>query len=642
MKALFNRLPLRIKLMLIGIIPIAFLVFLSVELYMERDQKVRLFGSYIERLKQSADISNLIKHLQTERKLSFEHALKKNMAENLAKQRPLTDSIMRRMRFHETYMKDYQKYTFLENLQDVRKALDSGFMQPNIIMDYYSTSIYRLNTLNLLPTGSAVYLQPLYQELVAQKLLSEMITFLGIMSGNVYNGLYTRKYVVEMLVGSSGTYRVYKSYETEFMQKAPAHIISSYKKIQEEGALQQTNAYLDTIFRKFSIDSTYTPEQWEQLSSKGINLLTGLQERTLQDAHAAISDIYKSENRAKNRTIVLLALSLLVVAAIVFYTTRSISTTLKEIKSAAKMIARGAPAPPIDIKSHDVIGNLAASILAIDRTNKQLAMAAHAIGKGRFDVPVQPRSSEDVLGNAIVEMKTNLEKFTNELQVSNSELERFAYVASHDLQEPLRMVSSFLHLLERKLGDNLDETNKQYIHYAVDGAERMKLLIQDLLQFSRVGTSTEGIRDLDCNEIMTTVHSVLSLSIKESGATIEVKELPVIRGVQAQILQVFQNLVSNAIKYKSDRPLHIEIGCLSKGSHWEFYIADNGIGIDPKFFGKIFIIFQRLHNKAEYSGTGIGLSICKKIVEKHGGTIRVESIPGEGSTFYFTIPKNEP
>lgn len=271
---------------------------------------------------------------------------------------------------------------------------------------------------------------------------------------------------------------------------------------------------------------------------------------------------------------------------------------------------------------------------------------------GWFDLSFQPvpegifilsmdithRKKSEILLNELYKV---LERRAVELQTSNTELERFAYVASHDLQEPLRMVSSFLHLLEKKLEGKLDDSNKEYIKFAVDGAERMKRLIQDLLQYSRVGTSKESITTVDCNEVMNTVQTILSLSIQETNATIQVKKLPVIKAVQPQIQQLFQNLVGNALKYHSDAPPVIEVGCTDKELYWEFYVKDNGIGIDPKFFDKVFIIFQRLHNRTEYAGTGIGLAICKKIIEKHGGTIRIESAIDKGATFYFTIPKNK-
>jgi len=239
----------------------------------------------------------------------------------------------------------------------------------------------------------------------------------------------------------------------------------------------------------------------------------------------------------------------------------------------------------------------------------------------------------------LTELNENLKKRAAELQASNIELERFAYVASHDLQEPLRMVSSFLQLLEKKLEGNLDDTGKKYIHFAIDGAERMKKLIQDLLQYSRIGTSKELAVNVDCNEVLKSVENIFLLTLRESGGKLMIHPLPVIKAEKGQIHQLFQNLIGNAIKYSSPRPPLIEVGYEDQELHWQFFVKDHGIGINPKFFDKIFIIFQRLHNKSEFSGTGIGLAICKKIVERHGGNIWVESEPGDGSTFFVRLPK---
>jgi PAS domain S-box-containing protein len=225
-----------------------------------------------------------------------------------------------------------------------------------------------------------------------------------------------------------------------------------------------------------------------------------------------------------------------------------------------------------------------------------------------------------------------------ELSASNAELERFAYIASHDLQEPLRMVSSFLQLLQKKYGGHLDAKADQYIHYAVDGAERMKALIMDLLEYSRVGTGKEGFGWVDTAGVMAEVGAVFREKIVAARAQVEIGELPAVWGDKVQLTQLFQNLLSNALKYQREEPPVIRIGTRAlDGDHCEFFVADNGIGIDPLFFDKIFIIFQRLHNKSDYSGTGIGLAICKKIVERHGGKIWVESDQQQGSVFYFTI-----
>jgi two-component system CheB/CheR fusion protein len=236
-------------------------------------------------------------------------------------------------------------------------------------------------------------------------------------------------------------------------------------------------------------------------------------------------------------------------------------------------------------------------------------------------------------------MNEALSQRAKELAASNKDLEQFAYVASHDLQEPLRMVSSFLQLLEKKYKDQLDETAKQYIHFAVDGAERMKKLILDLLAYSRAGTSKEITVAVDMNQIVKDVIATFSFALKETEGEITVDDLPTIVAVKSQMQQLLQNLVSNALKYRGDRSPKIKISCTEEQLYWCFRVADNGIGIDERFYEKIFVIFQRLHNKTEYSGTGIGLAICKKIVERHGGTIQVESKPGVGTTFIFSVKK---
>ena len=237
------------------------------------------------------------------------------------------------------------------------------------------------------------------------------------------------------------------------------------------------------------------------------------------------------------------------------------------------------------------------------------------------------------------ELETRIILKTAKIKRSNEELERFAYVASHDLQEPLRMVSSFLNLLEKRTQGKLDETEQKYIHFAVDGAHRMKQLIQNLLEFSRLGTAVINFSELNCNLIIQNVLDLFKLDIEENDVELNIKDLPVINGNSSQIQQLFQNLIGNSLKYRRTEKLVIEIGFEDKNDHWQFYVKDNGLGIDPKFFDQIFVIFKRLHNSSEYQGTGVGLSICQKIVHVHGGKIWVESKLGKGSVFYFTIPK---
>jgi signal transduction histidine kinase len=240
--------------------------------------------------------------------------------------------------------------------------------------------------------------------------------------------------------------------------------------------------------------------------------------------------------------------------------------------------------------------------------------------------------------SAVRMANTTLESRAQELERSNSELEQFAYVASHDLQEPLRKVASFCQLLQRRYIGQLDERADQYIEFAVDGAKRMQVLIDDLLAFSRVGRVEREAALISCASALSAARVNLAADIRESGAVIETDELPTVRAEFSLITSLFQNLLSNAIKFRADKPPRIAVSVLRDGEFWQFSVADNGIGIEPEYADRIFIIFQRLHDRASYSGTGIGLAMCRKIVEYYGGRIWLETTASAGATFSFTLP----
>jgi PAS domain S-box-containing protein len=231
-----------------------------------------------------------------------------------------------------------------------------------------------------------------------------------------------------------------------------------------------------------------------------------------------------------------------------------------------------------------------------------------------------------------------LTRRAQELARSNVELEQFAYVASHDLQEPLRMVASFTQLLARRYGDGLDATAHEFIDYIVAGATRMQALINDLLAYSRVGTRGAAFEAIDCRDVLERVLANLKSAIDETNAVVMHDPLPRLWADATQMGQLFQNLIGNAIKYRGEGTPRIDLAVRRRGDEWLFSVRDNGIGFDRKHAGRIFVIFQRLHNRDQYPGTGIGLAICKKIVERHGGRIWAESEPGRGSRFSFTIP----
>ena len=287
----------------------------------------------------------------------------------------------------------------------------------------------------------------------------------------------------------------------------------------------------------------------------------------------------------------------------------------------------------------------------------RLRSEVREVARGSFHASVDPQGPRDVAELAgdvdtmrlrilheldeLAKANARLDAQTQDLERSNAELEQFAYVASHDLQEPLRKVASFTQLLQRRYSGQLDERADEYIDYAADGAKRMQTLINDLLAFSRVGRLREGQTEINLGEVLSQALAGLSTLIEETHATVNAGELPTVRGEPALLSLVFQNLVGNALKFHGrERPI-VGIRARREGASWLVSCSDNGIGIDAQYAERIFVIFQRLHPKDEYAGTGIGLAMCRKIIEYHGGRIWLEPDTGEGSTFSFTLPAAE-
>jgi signal transduction histidine kinase len=239
------------------------------------------------------------------------------------------------------------------------------------------------------------------------------------------------------------------------------------------------------------------------------------------------------------------------------------------------------------------------------------------------------------------ERTRELAERVEDLARSNAELERFAYVASHDLREPLRMVTSYTKLLARRYKGKLDSDAEEFINFAVDGAGRMEQLIEDLLLYGRVGIRDLFFKPVQCEMVLTRALDNLQRALQETGALVTHDPLPTVKGDDTQLVQVFQNLIGNGIKFRGKMTPSVHVSIKEKTEDWVFAIQDNGIGIDPQYADRIFVIFQRLHSHAEYPGSGIGLAICKKVIENHDGRIWFESQPGEGTTFYFTIPKSD-
>jgi signal transduction histidine kinase len=284
-----------------------------------------------------------------------------------------------------------------------------------------------------------------------------------------------------------------------------------------------------------------------------------------------------------------------------------------------------------------------------------LAGCVRRVAGGEYDTAVRAQGAREIVDlgrdtdamrarivhelRELEQARAALDRQSEDLQRSNAELEQFAYVASHDLQEPLRKVASFCQMLERRYAGQLDERADQYIHFAVDGARRMQDLINDLLAFSRVGRIARPQEDVDLAELVERAKGNLAARIEETGATVQAGELPHVEGDPGLLSLVLQNLIGNALKFRGEAEPHVRVDAHRDGETWEIRVADNGIGIEPEYAERIFVIFQRLHTRAAYEGTGIGLAMCRKIVEYHGGRIWLDTdAPGPGTTFRFTLP----
>ena len=338
-------------------------------------------------------------------------------------------------------------------------------------------------------------------------------------------------------------------------------------------------------------------------------------------------DIARVTTHQQNNVVVflLVVLTAAALATVSLVISRSITGPIARLRAGTEIVGRGYLDHRIGSTARDEIGQLGR---AFDRMTEQLKTVTVSRDELVREISERQRTEQ------------KLQQTAAALARSNSELQQFAYVASHDLREPLRMIARFVQLLQRRYQGQLDADADKYIGFAMEGAQRLQLLIDDLLEFARLETRAKPFALIDCQRIAQVVLDNLQIAIAESGATVTVAgPLPTVLGDDTQLTQLFQNLVSNALKFRRpETPPQIQLGAQRDGSNWLFHVRDNGIGIDPQYHERIFVIFQRLHTREQYPGTGIGLALCKKIVERHGGRIWVESALGQGATFWFTLP----
>ena len=400
-------------------------------------------------------------------------------------------------------------------------------------------------------------------------------------------------------------------------QQQEAQAVQALRQLQT-GDLASANASLDAVQRAVNQWRTrYAVQALDQRSTSDIDQGKALfdQVRTALAAQQAVL----ATARNAGRTVLNNASNYLIVVGIV------VAATLLVLIIVLALLAHYGVVRPVSKLVAQV------RVVADGQFQRQVS------GSGPWEI-VNLGYDVDLMRLHIVDELENLMRMHDELERSNRELEQFAYVASHDLQEPLRKVASFCQLLERRYKGQLDERADQYIGFAVDGAKRMQVLINDLLAFSRVGRLTREQVVVSCDEIVAQATANLGTAIEEAGAEITAGPLPAVRGEPALLAAVFQNLIGNAVKFHGDEPPRVTLSAARDGDFWAFTCADNGIGIEPEYADRIFVIFQRLHPKDAYPGTGIGLAMCRKIIEYHGGRIWLDTDAGRGTTFRFTLP----
>ncbi|MET0391865.1 MAG: ATP-binding protein [Chitinophagaceae bacterium] len=429
MNNFFRRLSLPVKLLSLILFPLALIIFLAFTVYREKSETADLLDGYVTRINRSADISALISSLQAERKYGYNYVLTRDagMQPAIVRQRQVTDSVLDWLASQQdASLHQFTSYTFLDSLLPVREKIDAARTTPDIVMHYYTTAIYRLYTLNMAMAGNNKYPDPVFADLTAEKLLTGMITYLEILSTNFYNAIYARQNNVAMLYGLLGVYDIYKSYEKELLVKASPAVVRRYKALRDTTALKPVTAYIDQVFTRFSFDTLYDAGEWWQLSGDASRGIKVLQTDLMQQVKAAMSKAHTDELNDRDLTLLLIALALVVVFGIMVFCTHVITQMLSGINAAAREIAQGNTGVTLQNVSGDVIGSLSDSIRTIGESNRQLAHAADLIGKGHFDTPVQTRGNNDLLGNALLRMRNNLEQFTAAIEKSRQQFEEVA------------------------------------------------------------------------------------------------------------------------------------------------------------------------------------------------------------------------
>ncbi|HYG14641.1 MAG TPA: response regulator [Bacteroidia bacterium] len=415
MNQVLKYIPFPVKLILIALVPLLFVVYMTAQIQAEKQQKLEIVEKFNYDINLAATINALKDNLQQERRITFSYSLNKKNENRMIIERSETDRAIARLEEEGgARIEGFKSYMLLDELPKIRAIVDTDSADPGEIIDYYTNLILRLNTLAPMFVNNLPYLQPITRELEGQRLLSEMITYLGIVRANIYYYLYTDRRSAEQIAETKAVYSNYKSFEKEFFLKSSESSVLAYKNLLKTGNFSITISTVEKLINTNTIDTGITTEGWRDLSAKGVDDLKKLQRNMVDQLLAKTQGIYGNESKERDFNLVFLLAVIAVVIAIVIIIIKNISDNLSTLKVAAEKIAKGSTGLKINVPSKDIIGDLSKSVILIDENNVLLTTAANEIGRGNFDVKIKPRSEEDDLGNALLKMKNDLQRFTLE------------------------------------------------------------------------------------------------------------------------------------------------------------------------------------------------------------------------------------
>ncbi|MEO7835550.1 MAG: ATP-binding protein, partial [Ginsengibacter sp.] len=517
----------------------------------------------------------------------------------------------------------------------------------NQVIQYYTDVIFRLNTLTTEIPGNT-FLKSVYQDVIAQRTLSQMITYFAIIRTNVFNILFTKQYMLETLFGTLDVYKVYKTYETEFMLKAAPASVIKFKRVKNNTELKISNDYLDSLFTTFRFDSAFNATRWWNVSTNSMIALREQQSQLWNSVDTRMNEIYQQEKNSKNETLVFLFLAVALATLFVSFIVMHIHNLLKEIKGAATKISKGGSGLKLINMPKDIIGDLAGCIINIDKNNLTLARAANQIGKGNFDVEVKLRSEEDLLGISIQKMKNDLQQYTlqkDKIQKESEDLiyrrDEFFSIASHELKTPITSLKAYTQLLLMDAKGEEDSQQRNMLERMDLQINKLTALINDLLDSSKVesGRLVYNKESFLLKDLVVEIIEDVMVSPLDHEIIFNSNSSAEVFGDRDRIGQVISNFLTNAIKYSSECK-KIIVSLKEENNKVICSVKDFGKGIVIEEQDKIFERFYRIsgHNLNTFPGLGLGLFICKDIIRKHDGEIGLESEKGKGSTFYFKLP----